>query len=83
MCKRQTAHIRLTNDLFLLHCERKSLQTRIFGFEDGCVEAVVVLSDAMLASSLLEKAARCRLTKWMITLFSFRGGTFRVSIFFS
>jgi len=50
MCKRQMAQLRLTNDLFLLHCERKSLQTRILGFEDGCVEAVVVLSDAMLAT---------------------------------
>ena len=50
MCKRQIAQLRLTNNLFLLHCERKGFQTRIFGFEDGCVEAVVVLKDAMLAT---------------------------------
>jgi hypothetical protein len=41
----------LTDDLFLLDCEWQSLQTWVFGFEDGCVEAVVVLSDAMLAGS--------------------------------
>jgi hypothetical protein len=38
-----------TDDLFLLYCERKSLEARIFGFEDGCVEAVVVLSEVVLA----------------------------------
>jgi hypothetical protein len=41
----------LTDDLFLLDCEWQSLQAWVFGFEDGGVEAVVVLSDAMLAGS--------------------------------
>jgi hypothetical protein len=39
---------RHTDDLFLLHCERESLQTWILCFEDSRIEAVVVLSDAML-----------------------------------
>jgi hypothetical protein len=38
-----------TDDLFLLYCERKSLEAQILGFEDGCVEAVVVLSEVVLA----------------------------------
>jgi hypothetical protein len=41
----------LTYDLFLLHRKGKSLQTRIFSFEDGCIKAIVVLNDAALAQS--------------------------------
>jgi hypothetical protein len=31
------------DDLFLLDGERESFQAWIFGFEDGCVEAIIVL----------------------------------------
>lgn len=40
-----------TDDLFLLHRERKGLQTRVFHFEHGCIEAVIVLSKAMSAGT--------------------------------
>jgi hypothetical protein len=40
---------RHTDDLFLLYRKRESLQTRIFGFENCRIEAVIVLRDALLA----------------------------------
>lgn len=62
-----------TYDLFLLYCEWKSFQTWVLCFEDGCVEAIVVLDDKHVirwASAVGRRGHR--LTKWMITLFSFR-----------